>query len=178
MFEIEYDASGVGIGAVLMQERRPIVYFSEKLSGATLNYPTYDKELYALVRTLETLQHYLWPKEFVIHMDHESLKHLKGQHKLNKRYTRWVEFIEMFPYDIRYKQGKENVVADALSCRYIMLSILDAKLLGFSKLRNYMQLTMIWEKSKNYVRNLQTVSILGMMDSCIVRINYACLIAL
>uniref|UniRef100_A0A2N9II81 CCHC-type domain-containing protein n=1 Tax=Fagus sylvatica TaxID=28930 RepID=A0A2N9II81_FAGSY len=48
-------------------------------SGIALNYPTYDKELYALVRALETWQHYLWPKEFVIHTDHESLKHLKGQ---------------------------------------------------------------------------------------------------
>uniref|UniRef100_A0A2N9G5B2 Reverse transcriptase domain-containing protein n=1 Tax=Fagus sylvatica TaxID=28930 RepID=A0A2N9G5B2_FAGSY len=84
--------NGVGIGAVLIQEGRPIAYFSEKLSGAALNYPTYDKELYALVRALETWQHYLWPKEFVIHTDHESLKHLKGQHKLNKRHVRWVEF--------------------------------------------------------------------------------------
>ena len=106
-FEIECDASGIGIGAVLMQEGRPIAYFSEKLSGAALNYPTYDKELYALVRALETWQHYLWPKEFVIHTDHESLKHLKGQHKLNKRHARWVEFIETFPYVIRYKQGDD-----------------------------------------------------------------------
>uniref|UniRef100_A0A2N9F015 Reverse transcriptase domain-containing protein n=1 Tax=Fagus sylvatica TaxID=28930 RepID=A0A2N9F015_FAGSY len=96
-FEIECDASGIGIGAVLMQEGRPVAYFSEKLSGAALNYPTYDKEMYALVRALENWQHYLWPKEFVIHTDHESLKHLKGQQRLNKRHAKWVEFIETFP---------------------------------------------------------------------------------
>ena len=84
-------------------DRWPIAFFSEKLSGASLKYPTYDKELYALVRALETWQHYLWPKEFVIHTDHESLKHLKGQGKLNQRHTRWLEYIETFPYVIRYK---------------------------------------------------------------------------
>ncbi|RVW51647.1 Transposon Ty3-I Gag-Pol polyprotein [Vitis vinifera] len=103
------------IGAVLMQEKRLIAYFSEKLNWATLNYPTYDKELYALVKALEAWQHYLWLKEFVIHTDHESLKYLKGQGKLNRRHAKWVEFIKTFPYVIKYKQGKENIVADALS---------------------------------------------------------------
>lgn len=83
-FEIEFDASGISIGVVLMQEGRPLTYFSEKLSGTALNYLTYDKEMYTLIRALETWQHYLWPKEIVIHMDYESLKHLKGQQKFNK----------------------------------------------------------------------------------------------
>jgi hypothetical protein len=105
-FEIECDASGVGTGGVLMQERRPIAYFSEKLSGPTLNYSVYDKELYALVRKLETWQHCLLLKEFVIHSDHESLRHLKGQLKLNRRHAKWCEFIESFPYVVKYKKGK------------------------------------------------------------------------
>ncbi|KAF7832987.1 Transposon Ty3-G Gag-Pol polyprotein [Senna tora] len=107
----------------------------ENLNGATLNYSTYYKELYALVRALETWQHYLWSKEFVIHTDHESLKHLKGQDKLNRRHARWVEFIETFPYVIQYKQGKENVVADALSRRFALISTLSAKFLGFEHLK-------------------------------------------
>ena len=88
------------------------------MSGPILNYSTYDKELYALVPTLETWQHYLWPKEFVIHSDHESLKPICSQAKLNRRHAKWVEFIESFPYVIKHKKGKDNVIADALSRRY------------------------------------------------------------
>ncbi|KAF7839096.1 uncharacterized protein G2W53_007578 [Senna tora] len=105
-------------GAVLMQENRPIAYFSEKLSGPILNYSTYDKEFYALIRALEVWEHYLLPKEFVIHSDHQSLKYLKGQGKLSKRYAKWVEYLESFPCVIKYKQGKDNAVADALLKRH------------------------------------------------------------
>ena len=114
-----------------MQEKRSIAYFSENLNGAALKYPTYDKKLYALVRALETWQHYLSSKEFVIHTDHESLKYLNGQGKLNRRHAKWVEFIESFLYVIKYIQGKENIVVDALSRRYALVSTLNAKLLGF-----------------------------------------------
>ncbi|KAJ8749438.1 hypothetical protein K2173_025482 [Erythroxylum novogranatense] len=80
------------------EENKPVAYFSEKLSGAQLSYPTYDKELYAVVRALEVWQHYLQPREF-------------------------------------YKQGKENVVADALSRRYSLVTTLSSQLLGFEQLK-------------------------------------------
>jgi hypothetical protein len=134
-FELECDASGIGIGGVLLQEAKPVAYFSEKLSGPSLNYSTYDKELYALVRVLETWQHYLWPKEFVIHSNNESLKHIRGQAKLNKRHAKWVEFIETFPYIIKHKKGKDNDIADALSRCYTMLSQLDLKIFGLESLK-------------------------------------------
>jgi hypothetical protein len=102
-----------------------VAYFSEKLSGPSLNYSTYDKELYALVYVLETWQHYLGPKEFVIHSNHESLKHIRVQAKLNKRHAKWVGFIETLPYIIKHKKGKDNVITDALSRRYTMFSQLD-----------------------------------------------------
>ncbi|KAK1601962.1 hypothetical protein QYE76_027067 [Lolium multiflorum] len=135
-FEIECDASGLGIGGVLMQNGKPVAYYSEKLDGARLNYPIYDKELYALVRVLEVWQHYLWPREFIIHSDHESLKYLKSQHTLNKRHAKWVEFIESFPYVIKYKKGKDNVVADALSRKLtLLLTRLDFHVLGLDEIK-------------------------------------------
>ncbi|XP_071920674.1 uncharacterized protein [Coffea arabica] len=126
-----------GIGAVLLQEGRPVAYFSEKLNGAALNYSTYDKELMALVRALQTWQHYLRPREFVLHTDHESLKHIKSQDKLSKRHARWITFIDSFTFVIKYKAGKTNVVADALSRRHTLITTLDAKLLGFEFLKEF-----------------------------------------
>jgi hypothetical protein len=129
-FELECDASGFGLGGVLLQDGKPVAYVSEKLSGPSLNYCTYDKELLASVRTLETWQHYLWSKEFVIHFDHESLKHIRSQAKLNRRHSKWVEFIESFPYGSKDNKGEENTIANALSRRYTKLSQLDFKIFG------------------------------------------------
>jgi len=63
------------------------------------------------------------------------LKHLKGQGKLNRRYAKWVEFIETFPYIFKYKQGKKNIVADALSRRYVLLHTMNTRFPGFENVK-------------------------------------------
>jgi hypothetical protein len=62
------------------------------------------------------------------------LKYLKGQAKLNRRHAKWVEFIETFPYIVKYKKGKDNVVDDALSRRNVLLNQLEVKVLGLENL--------------------------------------------
>jgi len=134
-FELECDASGVGIGAVLMQGGKPFAYFSEKCNGPVLNYSMSDKELYALIRSLQMWKHYLWSKEFVIHSDHESLKHLRSQTNLDRRHAKWVEFLETIPYIIKHKKGNDNVIADALSRHNAMLSQLDYCIFGLETIK-------------------------------------------
>jgi hypothetical protein len=63
------------------------------------------------------------------------LKHIRGQEKLNKCHAKWVEFIEAFSYIIKHKKGKDNVIVDALSRRYTMLSQLDHKIFGLESLK-------------------------------------------
>jgi hypothetical protein len=63
------------------------------------------------------------------------LKYLKGQANLNKRHAKWIEFIESFPYIIKHKKGKDNVIADALSRRYTMLSQLSHKIFGLETIK-------------------------------------------
>jgi hypothetical protein len=63
------------------------------------------------------------------------LKHIRGQAKLNKCHAKWVEFIETFSYIIKHKKGKENIIADALSRCYTMLSQLDHKFFGLESIK-------------------------------------------
>lgn len=130
-FEVECDASGKGIGVVLTQEGRPVAYFSEKLSGSRLNYCTYDKEFYAIVKALTNWSHYLKLQPFVLHSDHESLRIINGQARLNPRHAKWEEFLQSLTFASRYKVGKTNIVADTFSRKHHLLALLEFKVLCF-----------------------------------------------
>ena len=73
IFEIETNASGYAMGAVLMQKRKPICFHSETFTSIVINYPTYEKELFALVQSVKKWKHYLMGKETIIYIDHQPL---------------------------------------------------------------------------------------------------------
>ena len=81
-FEIQTDASDYAMGAVLLQHGKPIAFHSETFNGAIIDHPTYDKELYALVKRVDKWKHYLMGKETIIHTDHQPLQYLHSQTKL------------------------------------------------------------------------------------------------
>nr|GFA27662.1 transposon Ty3-I Gag-Pol polyprotein [Tanacetum cinerariifolium] len=130
VFEVECDASRVGIGDVLSQLGRPIAYFREKLNDAKQRYSTYDKEFYAILRALDHWQHYLISKEFILHSDHEALKYIQGKHKLHSRHAKWVEYLQAFTFTIKHRSGKLNKGADALSRKYALINSLHPKVVG------------------------------------------------
>jgi hypothetical protein len=72
-FEIDTYANGYTICAVLMQYCKPICYHSENFNQVVVDYPTYDKELYALVQSIKKWKHYLLGKETIIHTNHQPL---------------------------------------------------------------------------------------------------------
>ncbi|KAI3821409.1 hypothetical protein L1987_08976 [Smallanthus sonchifolius] len=109
------DASGQGLGCVLMQRGRVIAYASRQLKVHEVNYPTHDLELAAVVFALKIWRHYLYGVKFTIYSDHKSLKYFFEQKELNMRQRRWLELLKDYDCEIMYHPRKANVVADALS---------------------------------------------------------------
>jgi hypothetical protein len=114
-FDVYCDASGSGLGCVLMQEELVIAYASRQLRRHEEHYPTHDLELAAVVHALQIWRHYLLENICHIYTDHKILKYIFTQSELNLRQRRWLELIKDYELEIHYHPGKANVVADALS---------------------------------------------------------------
>jgi hypothetical protein len=114
-FDVYCDASGSGLGCVLMQEGRVVAYASRQLRRHEEHYPTHDLELAAVVHALKIWRHYLLGNIYHIYTDHKSFKYIFTQLELNTRQRRWLELIKDYELEIHYHPGKANVVADALS---------------------------------------------------------------
>jgi hypothetical protein len=116
-FSIYCDASGQGLGCVLMQDGYVVAYASRQLRKDEEKYSTHDFELAAKVHALKIWRHYIIGKRCEVYLDHNSFKYIFTQPDLNLRQQRWLELINDYDLGINYHLGKANVVADALSRR-------------------------------------------------------------
>ena len=128
-FQIFSDASGQGLGCVLMQRDKVISFASRQLKPHEKNYPTHDLELAAIVFALKLWRHYLYGVACRIYTDHKSLKYLFTQKELNLRQRRWLELIKDYDLSIDYTPDKRNMVADALSRKYLASLRINDRLL-------------------------------------------------
>nr|GFA34328.1 hypothetical protein [Tanacetum cinerariifolium] len=110
-FVVYCDASGIGLGCVLMQRGKVI----RQLKILENNYTTHDLELSAVVFALKIWRHYLYMTKSVIYTDHKSLQHIFNLKELNMRQRHWIELFSDYDCEICYHPGNVNVVADALS---------------------------------------------------------------
>jgi hypothetical protein len=104
-----------GLIGILMQEEHVIFYESRKLNEHEINYVTHDLELPAIVHALKMWRHYLLGRIFFLMTDQYGLRYLFDQPKLNDRQARWIVLLSEFDFEIKYINGKENRVVDALS---------------------------------------------------------------
>ena len=120
---VETDSSGYNVGGVLSQIDdegilRPCAYYSKKNAPAECNYEIYDKELLAVVRCLEEWDSELRAvSEFEVVTDHKNLEYFFSPRKLTERHVRWQLLLSRFNFHFKYRPGKDNGAADALSRR-------------------------------------------------------------
>ena len=114
-YELISDASLTGCGAVLVQEGRPIAYFSSRFSSAERNYTTGEQELLGIIKALKEWRCYLEGcNGLTLVTDHNPLTFFSKQPTLSRRQARWSEFLSRFQFVVRYRPGATNP-ADSLS---------------------------------------------------------------
>lgn len=128
-FFIQCDASNTGVGSVLYQESdgidHPIAYASRTLNKCERKYSVTEKELIAVIFSIEKFRSYVQGSRFTVETDHASLLWLTNISNPTGRLARWAIRLSQFNFNIIHRKGKHNIVADALSRSITETAVLD-----------------------------------------------------
>jgi len=124
-FRIEADSSDFASGAILSQQLpgeekwHPVAFYSKSLSSVERNYEIHDKEMLAIIRTLEEWRHFLKGARYPVEIwtDHKNLEYFMTAKKLNHRQARWSLYLARFDFKLTHRPGRSMGKPDALSWR-------------------------------------------------------------
>ena len=114
---LQVDSSLRGLGAVLMQDGRPIAFASKSLTDTEKRYANIERELLAVVYGCERFHTYLYGKPFSVQSDHKPLEmiQLKNLHAAPPRLQRMLLCLQNYDVTIQYQPGKTLLLVDSLS---------------------------------------------------------------
>ena len=115
---LQTDASKKGLGAVILQDSRPVMFASQALTGVEKNYQNLERECLVMIWGMEKFHYFLYGKQFTLETDQKPLVSIYKKHmvEISPRIQRLI--VRSFPYqlfDVHYRRGKEIPLVDALS---------------------------------------------------------------
>lgn len=161
-FTVETDASEHSIAATISQAGRPVAFYSRTLNRSEQNHSAIEKEAYAIVESLKKWRHYLIGKPFLLVTDQRSVSFMfdaKHTSKIkNEKIQRWRLELSPYKYDIVYRPGTQNHVADALS-RVCAIVETPAKLRSLHEALCHPGVTRMahWVRSKNLAYSIEEI---------------------
>ncbi|VDI70439.1 Hypothetical predicted protein [Mytilus galloprovincialis] len=122
---LNVDASSKGLGAVLLQNDKPIAYASRALTPTQQRYAQIEKETLAIVFGCQKFHHYVYGRQVEVESDHKPLENIfsKPLNEAPPRIQRFVLQLQKYDIVVRYKPGKSMYVSDTLSRMYLQETV-------------------------------------------------------
>ena len=148
---------------MVFQQRKPLDYYSKKLTPVETNYITGNKKMFAVVVTLKHWRHLTQKikNRMFVHTDHKNLLFFLETKQLNPKQIRWLKNFACYDFAIKYIKNENNVGADALNKKPDYKNRNKMVKLMLIKNGNYMQITEKTEKNENIIKNVHDTKLIG-----------------